>query len=158
MQLNEKIYQLRKSKGFSQEDLAKRVGVSRQTIHKWEAGLICPTKENIEILCKIFNVEEQCFYESATAANAIATPVVVPKRKLKASIALTITAAVLCAITTFVVYCMAQTVFSTNTGDDVSKTYDIDISVFILVAAIAVVLLALTIVGIIVCVKVKKNS
>lgn len=157
MLLNEKIYQLRKNKGFSQEDLAKRVGVSRQTIHKWEAGRICPTKENIEILCKIFDVEEQYFSEAAIATNAMEKPVVAPKRKFIVSIALTITSAVLCAITTFVVYCMAQTVFSPNTGDEVAKIYDIDISVFILVATIAVVLLALAIVGIIVSVRTQKR-
>ena len=33
-----KLYELRKQKGFSQEELANRLNVSRQTISKWEVG------------------------------------------------------------------------------------------------------------------------
>lgn len=36
--LGERIYTLRKQAGLSQEDLAHRTGVSRQTISKWESG------------------------------------------------------------------------------------------------------------------------
>ena len=38
MKLNNKLYELRKQKGFSQEELANRLNVSRQTISKWEVG------------------------------------------------------------------------------------------------------------------------
>ena len=38
MKLNEKIIQLRKSKGMSQVDLADALNLSRQTISKWENG------------------------------------------------------------------------------------------------------------------------
>lgn len=37
--LNENLKQLRKSKGLSQEELAIRLNVVRQTISKWERGL-----------------------------------------------------------------------------------------------------------------------
>ena len=37
--LNEKLKQLRKEKGLSQEDLAARVSVVRQTVSKWEKGV-----------------------------------------------------------------------------------------------------------------------
>ena len=36
--LSEKIYTLRRRMGFSQEQLAERIGVSRQAISKWETG------------------------------------------------------------------------------------------------------------------------
>ena len=39
MKLNEKIIQLRKSKGMSQVDLADALNLSRQTISKWENGV-----------------------------------------------------------------------------------------------------------------------
>ena len=38
MEFNNKLYELRKQKGFSQEELANRLNVSRQTISKWEVG------------------------------------------------------------------------------------------------------------------------
>lgn len=38
MKLNEKIYWCRKRAGLSQEALAERIGVSRQSISKWETG------------------------------------------------------------------------------------------------------------------------
>lgn len=39
MILSEKIYMLRKKKGWSQEELAERLGVSRQSVSKWESGV-----------------------------------------------------------------------------------------------------------------------
>ena len=43
--LNENIRKLRKSKGFSQEELAVKLGVVRQTVSKWEKGLSVPDSE-----------------------------------------------------------------------------------------------------------------
>lgn len=37
--LSERIYQLRRQKGLSQEQLAEQIGVSRQAISKWESGV-----------------------------------------------------------------------------------------------------------------------
>lgn len=52
----------RKRKGFSQERLAEMIGVSRQTIVNWENGKGMPILENIEEMCKVFNVS----YEELT--------------------------------------------------------------------------------------------
>ena len=38
MSLSEKILMLRKQKGWSQEELAEQLGVSRQSVSKWESG------------------------------------------------------------------------------------------------------------------------
>ena len=43
MEFNNKLYELRKQKGLSQEELANRLNVSRQTVSKWEKGLSVPT-------------------------------------------------------------------------------------------------------------------
>lgn len=39
MELGKQIYELRKKANLSQEQLAEKVGVSRQTISKWELGV-----------------------------------------------------------------------------------------------------------------------
>ena len=43
--LNENIKAIRRSKGFSQEELAVRLNVVRQTISKWEQGLSVPDSD-----------------------------------------------------------------------------------------------------------------
>jgi transcriptional regulator with XRE-family HTH domain len=47
---------IRKSKKISQEELAELIGVSRQTIYKWEAGICLPNLNKIEKLLEILNV------------------------------------------------------------------------------------------------------
>jgi len=42
MQLGNRLFQARKSVGLSQEDVAEKLGVSRQTISKWETGETLP--------------------------------------------------------------------------------------------------------------------
>ena len=39
MTIADKIVQLRKAKGISQEELAAQIGVSRQAVSKWESGV-----------------------------------------------------------------------------------------------------------------------
>jgi transcriptional regulator with XRE-family HTH domain len=56
MNLSEKIFELRKAKGVSQEQLAEKLGVSRQSVSKWESGESLPEIERIIELSKVFNV------------------------------------------------------------------------------------------------------
>lgn len=56
MALGEKIQKLRKQRGFSQEALAEKVTVTRQTISKWELGQSTPDLDFIAQLSDIFNV------------------------------------------------------------------------------------------------------
>lgn len=56
MSLAEKILQLRKQQGVSQEELAEKVGVSRQAISKWETGESTPELERVVKLSKVFQV------------------------------------------------------------------------------------------------------
>lgn len=47
---------IRKSKKISQEELAELIGVSRQTIYKWEADICMPSLNKIEKLLVVLNV------------------------------------------------------------------------------------------------------
>lgn len=55
MKFGSNLKELRKVKKLSQEDLAEKVGVSRQSVSKWETGDAYPEMNNILMLCKIFN-------------------------------------------------------------------------------------------------------
>jgi transcriptional regulator with XRE-family HTH domain len=55
MKFGENLYALRKSAKMSQENLAEKVGVSRQSVSKWETGEAYPEMDNILKLCKIFH-------------------------------------------------------------------------------------------------------
>lgn len=56
MNLSEKILTLRKSRDLTQEQLAEKLNVSRQSISKWESGQSVPELEKILALSGIFDV------------------------------------------------------------------------------------------------------
>ena len=56
MTLGEKIYYYRKKNRMSQEELAERVGVSRQAVSKWELGDATPEVEKLLSLARAFSV------------------------------------------------------------------------------------------------------
>lgn len=50
MSLAEKMIELRKQNGLSQQDLADRLGVSRQAISRWETGAVQPLADSVRVL------------------------------------------------------------------------------------------------------------
>lgn len=54
--LSEKIYTFRRERGLSQEQLAEKIGVSRQAISKWEGGLSTPELDKLKALSDCFQV------------------------------------------------------------------------------------------------------
>lgn len=56
MNLGEKIVSLRKKNNLSQEELAEKVGVTRQTISKWELEETTPDINQAKKLSKLFNI------------------------------------------------------------------------------------------------------
>lgn len=56
MNLRKKLIALRKAKGWSQEDLAEKMEISRQAISRWENGTALPDAQNIFRISKLFNV------------------------------------------------------------------------------------------------------
>lgn len=56
MSIAKNIYNLRKKINLSQESLAEKIGVTRQTISNWESGISTPDLKQSKELSKIFNV------------------------------------------------------------------------------------------------------
>ena len=56
MKLPDKIIKHRKSTGWSQEDFAEKLNVSRQAISRWENGTALPDAQNLLQISKLFGV------------------------------------------------------------------------------------------------------
>ena len=56
MNLASKIACLRRARGWSQEELAGRLGVSRQSVSKWESGASTPDLDRIVAMCGLFGL------------------------------------------------------------------------------------------------------
>ncbi len=67
--IGKKIIRLRKKAGISQEELGFQIGVSRQTVSKWELDNVKPTTENINRLCEYFNVSADYFFNDDDTQN-----------------------------------------------------------------------------------------
>lgn len=70
MKFSEKLENLRKSKGMSQEALAQKLNVTRQTVSKWELGQTTPEMDKLVEMSKIFNITvDELINESETTTN-----------------------------------------------------------------------------------------
>lgn len=56
MKFSEKLQKLRKENNLSQEQLADKLDVSRQSVSKWESGQTYPEMDKLLTMCKLFNV------------------------------------------------------------------------------------------------------
>ena len=56
MNLSNNLKKLRKENNLSQEDLAEKLGVSRQSVSKWESGQAYPEMDKMVQLCNLFNL------------------------------------------------------------------------------------------------------
>lgn len=56
MSFAKKMIELRKQNGLSQQDLADRLGVSRQAISRWETGAVQPLADSVKSLAQVFQV------------------------------------------------------------------------------------------------------
>ena len=69
MKFNEKLRQLRKEKGLSQEELAEMLDVSRQAISKWESGQAYPETDKLIIISEIFGVTVDSLLKDGETQN-----------------------------------------------------------------------------------------
>lgn len=125
MEFNNRLYQLRKQKGFSQEELANRLNVSRQTVSKWEVGDSTPDMEKLVAISDLFDVsldmlimgKEAPAPEAAPAkselVDVINQKVLTPNNKKKAKSALT-TAGIIAGIILLIDFISAIIFFALN--------------------------------------------
>ena len=67
--LSEKIINLRKSRGWSQEELAEKLDVSRQSVSKWESGVSNPELDKIVAMSTLFGVSTDYLLKDGTAED-----------------------------------------------------------------------------------------
>lgn len=71
MTLGQRLYEMRKSKGFSQESVAEVLGVTRQTVSKWETDQTTPDFDKIIPICKLYNITaDELFNNDTTKEEA----------------------------------------------------------------------------------------
>lgn len=71
MKLSEKIIELRKANGMTQEELAAVCNVSRQSISKWEADIALPETEKLLILGETFRVSMDTLLKDELILDAV---------------------------------------------------------------------------------------
>ena len=84
MKFGDNLKQIRKSKNISQEELAEKLGVSRQSVSKWETGENYPSMYNIMCLCDIFKCKiNNLVHESMSDINSLDEEIKMSVVKLK---------------------------------------------------------------------------
>ena len=79
----DKLKELRRKKGLSQQELADKIYLSRSAICKWEMGNGVPSEINIEALCTFFEVDEEWLFDREDLKEGIK----ITKRNHNANIA-----------------------------------------------------------------------
>lgn len=69
MEFNEKLQELRKQKGMTQEELAEKLYVSRTAVSKWESGRGYPNLESLKAISQFFHVS----LDDLLSSNALLT-------------------------------------------------------------------------------------
>ncbi len=135
MSIGEKIKNLRRAENKSQEDLAFDLGVSRQTVNKWETDKVIPNAENIKMLCSIFGKSADYLLSDETETeNEIAANKDLPESKSNKKILIVVSVAIgllfLLGLLLSVIF--GTVAFSTNVGDDIVGTDNVDLTEFVI--------------------------
>lgn len=81
MAFGEKLQALRKARGWSQEELADRINVSRQALSKWESGASVPDTANVVALSRLFGVTTDYLLVEEGTVTAAVTPAAAGEKK-----------------------------------------------------------------------------
>lgn len=127
MNLGDKLLELRKKKGLSQEEVAFELNVTRQTISKWETNQTTPDFDKIAPLCKLYEISTD---ELLTGKK---TEVVNNDNENKKSNALILSISIFLYFLAVVLLIFTETVLKFNDG--------ISVSIFLIICAIATCLI-----------------
>lgn len=138
MAVSDKLYELRKKQGLSQEQLAEKLGVSRQAVSKWESGQAAPEYEKLIAISDYFNVTLDYLMKDDSGEMSAEAPQSTPKHSREKSIAGLIfcIGGILCLI-----FWGLISVFSPSAADKIetSSVIRIDGNGIVLIAAMAAV-------------------
>ena len=135
--LSEKIYQLRKNSGLSQEQLAEQLNVSRQAISKWEQGTAVPESEKLITISNYFCVTvDYLLKEDTTDTMNTTAEVMEEKPKMMAGIVICIA-----GIVSMVIWGLLS-IFRPETSNQLSDSSMITIDgngIFLMLCVVAIV-------------------
>lgn len=131
MNIGERLLELRKQKGLSQEEVADQVGVTRQTVSKWEVGESKPDFDKIIPLCDLFSIttEELLRGEKGKEEQQVSKEEVYDRRKIKRKTAMVL------SISIFLYFLSISWIILASSFEFMSDEFMV--SVFLLICAIA---------------------
>lgn len=157
------IYELRIQNGYSQEKLAELVGVSRQTIHRWENNYIHPSRKYKRILSNVIGLPISTsmvsLQEMHKLEKAEAAVTVLSKNKyylICCIVAYTLLAFL--AVSIIMTIWMGINIGSSQQGDVSAANYNFDNDVLILMIIIITILALIEIILFIIIIKYKKTN
>lgn len=147
--VGEQIIRLRKERGISQEKLAELVGVSRQTVYKWESDIAQPNAENIRALYKAFGIEpnrlivtdEFVLVEEDRVAEKLFR-MEIEQRRIRLLYFLVVLSFFLFAAAMFSTVCLWFATGSPSTDVYRTSIYHVDRSIFVFMLFLSVALFA----------------
>ena len=80
--LKDNLIMLRKLNGYSQEQVAGKIGISRQAYAKWENGLTTPDLEKASMLAKVYGISIDSLMESEEGDSASIIPPAPPGKNI----------------------------------------------------------------------------
>ena len=80
--LKDNLIMLRKLNGYSQEQVAERIGISRQAYAKWENGLTTPDIEKASMLAKVYGISIDDLMECSKDDSASIIPPAPPGKNI----------------------------------------------------------------------------
>ena len=131
MNIGERLLELRKQKGLSQEEVADQVGVTRQTVSKWEVGESKPDFDKIIPLCDLFSIttEELLRGEKRKEEQQVSKEEVYDRRKIKRKTAMIL------SISIFLYFLSISWIVLASSFEFMSDEFMV--SIFLLICAIA---------------------
>lgn len=115
MSLGERLYELRKKKGLSQEEVAERLNVTRQSVSKWETDESKPDFDKIIPICELFEISSNELL-SGTKEEKEEKEVEVINKDNKKKRAMIITSAIFLYFLALIWIMISEVTFNLNEG------------------------------------------